>query len=126
MKLTVADRNPKRCYAAALRNCLSYEYAPLACPVRKCRRDGFCAGPLIAETDDGRHRLARADAADVAAGRRFAPVCYLHVAEDVKARVDRAQAAAFRALDTEPGHEVIETTRVLVARRWRRLRGIGA
>ena len=121
MKLSVTDETYTRACAAALRNCLSYECAPLACPVRKCRRDGFCAGPLVSEDGDGRRRLARADAADVAPGQRFAPVCYLHVAEDVKARVNKAYGASFRAFDAEPDAEVIETTRVLAARRWRRL-----
>ena len=124
MKLTVDDFAPARCYAAALRNCLSYEYAPLACPVRKCRRDGFCAGPLIAEDGDGRRRLVRADAAGVMLGQGFAPVCYLHIDKDVTARVRKAYGATVRALDAEPGAEVIETTRVLAARRWRRLWGI--
>jgi hypothetical protein len=121
MKLPVTDRTYMRSCAAALRNCLSYECAPLACPVRKCRRDGFCAGPLVCEDSDGRRRLAPADADDIAPDQGFAPICYLHIAREVKARVNKAYDATFRAFDAEPGAEVIETTRVLAARRWRRL-----
>jgi hypothetical protein len=124
MKLTLADATPERCCAAALRNCLSCDYVPLACPVRQCRRSRVCAGPLITEAEDGRRRLARADAADVAPGRRLAPLCYLLVDEDVKARVDTAYRATLRALEADPRHVVLETTRVLAARRWRRLQGL--
>ena len=124
MKLPFTRRNFHRIRAAVLRNCLSYECAPLDCPVRKCRRDGLCAGPLVALDEGGRHRLVRSDAADIASGDGYAPVCYNFVAEDVRTRVFQAHGASLRALAAEPGAYVVETTRILAARRWRRLRGL--
>ena len=123
MKLPVTKETLARVGAALLRNCLTQHHAPHICPVRKCRRDGICSGPLFAKADGGGCRLACADAADVAPGGTVAPICYLHVPEPVLARVDEAYHAGIRAM-AEPGAVVVEASRVITARRWRRLRGL--
>jgi hypothetical protein len=123
MKLPVNARTFKRCASTVLRNCLSDEHAPLDCPIRKCRRDGVCSGPLIADLD-GTIRLAPADAADVPRDAMLAPVCYLHIPEAGLARVDKAYSDTLRNLVDQPGARVVESTRVIASRRWRRLDGL--
>jgi hypothetical protein len=121
MKLYVTLHGPDRCSAAALRNCLSYELAPIDCPVRKCRRDGLCTGPLVLR-DGGGDRLARHDAADIARGTRFAPLCYWHLPPGVAAHVRDIHAAHCREHDASFAAWTFETTRSIKSRRWRRLR----
>ena len=123
MKLSVTKDTIARVSAAMLRNCLTQHHAPLACPVRKCRRDGICSGPLFTEADGDGYRLACPDAADVAPGGTAAPICYLHVPAPVLDRVDKAFGADINAM-AAPGIAVVEATRVITARRWRRLRGL--
>ena len=124
MKLSVTKETVARATAALLRNCLTRHHAPRACPVRKCRRDGLCSGPLFPAAEGGGGRLARPDAADVAPGGNAAPICYLHIPKPMLARVDKALGAAVRAIAAAPGLEVAEATRTITARRWRRLRGL--
>jgi hypothetical protein len=122
MKLPANAGTYNRWAPAVLRNCLSYEYAPLDCPIRKCRRDGFCTGPLIAR-HDGTIRLAPADGAGAPPHATLVPACFVHVPDTVRARVTKACAANVNALLDAPGATVIETTRAIASRRWRRLRG---
>ena len=122
MKLYVTLHGPDRCSAAALRNCLSYELAPIHCPVRKCRRDGVCSGPLVLCDDTGR-RLARRDAADITPSTGFAPLCYWHVPAALAAHVHKIHVSHCRAHRASFAASTFETTRAIASRRWRRLRG---
>jgi hypothetical protein len=124
MKLSVTKETVARATAALLRNCLTRHHAPRACPVRKCRRDGLCSGPLFTAADGDGCRLARPDAADVAPGRNAAPICYLHIPKPLRIRVDKALATAVRKVVATPGLEIAEATRTITSRRWRRLKGI--
>ena len=124
MKLSVTKETVARATAALLRNCLTQHHAPRACPVRKCRRDGICSGPLFTQADGEGCRLARPDAADVAPGGNAAPICCLHIPEPLLARVDEALGAAVHATVATPGLEVAEATRTITSRRWRRLWGL--
>lgn len=120
MKIPATAENYDRWTAAVLRNCLAYAGAPLDCPIRKCRRDGFCSGPLVA-SEAGRARLSPADGICIRPDAATLPICYAVIDEAVRAMVFRACNAHFRALAAEPGATVIETTRVIASRRWRRL-----
>jgi hypothetical protein len=123
MKLTIRTAPFARCCAAVFRKSLSDEGAQRHCPVHKCRRDGRCAGPLVGNGDDAQ-RLVRADAADVVSRELPVPVCFFHVTNPMRDRVEQAYAARLRALVYEPGADVVEATRAISARPWRRLRGL--
>ncbi|MBX9458199.1 MAG: hypothetical protein KL863_20400 [Rhizobium sp.] len=125
MKLSATAENYDRWSAAVLRNCLAYALAPLDCPIRKCRRDGLCSGPLVA-TEAGRARLAPADGDGTRPDAAAVPICYVTLDEAVRDMVTRVCAAHHRELRAQPGATVIETTRVIASRRWRRLDWIAA
>ena len=122
MKLTLKTAPLPRVTAAILRNCLTTAGVPPECLIRKCRRDGLCAGPLIRAADDALH-LVRADAADVASGDLAAPLCFMHLADAAQADVDQACAATLEVLREDADADIVETTRVLSARHWHRLKG---
>lgn len=123
MKLTIKTTPRPRLVAAMLRHCLTGFGVPDECPIRKCHRDRFCAGPLLRAEGD-RLRLARADAADVASDDLAMPLCYMHLTGARQDGIDRALAEGIRVIVAEPGTDIYETTRVLSARSWRRLRGV--
>lgn len=122
MKLTIRTAPLPRVTAAMLRNCLTTADVPPECPIRKCRRDGLCAGPLVRATGDG-WRLARADAADVASDDLAAPLCYMHLTDAVRDQILEAYAAAISVIREERDTDIVETTRVLSSRSWRRIKG---
>lgn len=124
MKLYVSLHGFDRCSAAALRNCLSYELAPIHCPVRKCRRDGVCSGPL-AFSDAAGWRLSPHDVAGIPAGTGFAPLCYWHLPPGVAKHVRDILAAHCREHDASFAASTFETTRAIKSRSWRRLKGSG-
>ena len=121
MKLDALRPGAIRCYAAALRNSLSDERIPPICCIRKCRRDGVCAGPLLREAKDG-WRLARS-LDDIADGEALAPICYLLITPEKRKRALEATNAKWRDLRNRFSATFTETTRTLAARPWRRLRG---
>lgn len=120
MKLCRRTHGVLRIQSAVMRNCLSYIRAPLTCPVRQCRRNGFCSGPLAIAGEE-RWILARSDAADVARDAAFGPICIWCMKKDVLddlVKVVRDQCAEI--LPRADGW-ALETTRVIAARRWRKL-----
>lgn len=122
MKLPATAQTASRCVAALLRNALSYRRTPLACPVRKCRRDGFCSGPLVVPGKSG-NRLVAADASDCSEGQMAVPLCFLlHETSDQEDLV-RIALSDFRCCASSADGWVMETSRTLSSRRFRRLAG---
>lgn len=108
--------------SAILRNCLTGERAPDVCPVRKCRRDGVCSGPLACVT--GEHIRLAAGPADAGSEALPVPVCWFSLTTSQIDRVRTALISGIRTLDRDPAATVIETTRTIAARRWKRLRDL--
>jgi len=111
-----------RAISASLRKRLTDERAPDACPVRKCRRDGVCSGPLACVT--GEHIRLAAGPADAGSEALPVPVCWFSLTTSQIDRVRTALVATLRTLDRDPAATVIETTRTIAARRWKRLRDL--
>ena len=123
MKISARTANFNRCVAAVFRHCLSGQDAARRCPVRKCRRDGLCAGPIVRCGDHGLC-LGRADASDTVSDELPVPVCYFHLTRQTRRRVDQAYATQIRAMVHAPDTTMVESTRTIAARRWRRLGGM--
>lgn len=111
-----------RAIVALLRNGMTGENAPDTCPVRKCRRDGCCSGPLACVT--GEHIRLAAGPADAGSEALPVPVCWFSLATSQIGNVRMALVSGIRTLDRDPAATVIETTRTLAARRWKRLRDL--
>lgn len=120
MKIHLSGPTRTRAILATLRNCITYENSPYDCPVRKCRRDGCCSGPLARDTD-GHIRLAAAPD-DPGNATVPVPLCWFSLSESQLKNVRMALGAGIRALDRQPAPTVIETTRAIGGRRWKRLR----
>lgn len=123
MKLPATAATLPRWAPTVLREALAGADVPRRCPVRKCRRDGACTGPLV-DLVDGVGRLAPPDGMPTVSGEVPAPVCYLGVEETVRAEVDEAYLTRLRALVATPGASLAVAPRAIAARRWRRLDGL--
>lgn len=123
MQIYLFGPSRARAISAILRNCLTYERAPQHCPVRKCRRDGCCSGPLASVRAAD---VPLADGPGDTGGDGMAvPVCWPTLTAGEAANVRIALGANIRALDRHLDSTVIETTRTIFARRWKRLRSAG-
>jgi len=111
--------NKARAIAATMRNCLTRERAPQACPVRKCRRDGCCTGPLVCLRDE-QIQLAPGPGV-IGSGSLPLPICWLALTDAQEASIRTALCSHLRALDRHVDSTVVETTRALSGRRWKRL-----
>ena len=123
MKLPLTPQTVRRCIAALFRNAMTYRRAPVNCRLRKCRRDGFCTGPLLACSDAG-YRLCASDASDCGGDLTAVPVCFAWCAEAEQQPVVDVVMAELRRLKTTPGDWVLETSRTIFSRRWRKLKGL--
>ena len=119
MQIHLFGPSRARAIAAILRNCLTSEHAPLDCPVRKCRRDGCCSGPLAA-VSDGQVRLATGPD-DSGSDTIPIPVCWFALSEGQMANIRIAAVSNISMLDCQPAATVAETTRAICARRFKRL-----
>lgn len=119
MQIHLFGPHGARALSAILRNCLSYEGVQEYCPVRKCRRDGFCSGPLASVR--GAHVQLATGCDDACGDSPPVPVCWLTLTEKESANVGMALRANVRALGQNPAATVIETTRTIFGRRWKRL-----
>ena len=88
------------------------------CPIRKCRRDGFCSGPLLA-AEGGGMIIVSDNLGDRAAGTGM-PACHL-MGDDAERKqlLEAMRDLARQAGESENG-TMWETTRVIASRRWRR------
>ena len=123
MQIHLFGPHRARAISAILRNCLTYEGVQEYCPVRKCRRDGFCSGPLASVR--GAHVQLAAGSDDTCGDCPPVPVCWLTLTENESANVEMAFGANIRALDRDLTSTVMETTRTIFGRRWKRLRSGG-
>ena len=99
--------------AAALRACITDQGVPDRCPLRKCRRDRFCTGPLYTRLENGTELclLAAADIDDVRHSTVL-PVCIL-VLEEAAIEAVTAHMQALQQPVT-----VLSPDRAIAARRW--------
>lgn len=121
MKHIVSDKTFRHWAPALLRNGLTAECAHAICPVRKCRRDGCCSGPLIADADDNVRRLAPADRGALRADEALIPACFRLLPHAAQGRVALAYAAGIAALRARPGAIVVEPARATGVRIWKKL-----
>jgi hypothetical protein len=119
MKIDFFGPHRARAISAILRNGLTGERAPEACPVRKCRRDGVCSGPLAAAT--GEHVRLATGPDDAGSDIIPIPVCWFALSQAQMARIRTEAVDTLRTLDRHLDATVIETTRALSGRRWKRL-----
>ncbi|MDB5555062.1 MAG: hypothetical protein JWL86_5046 [Rhizobium sp.] len=89
------------------------------CPIRKCRRDGFCSGPLVA-SDGGGMIVLGDNLGDRAAGTGM-PACHLMGDDAERERLLEAMRELARQVGESESGTMWETTRVIASRRWRKI-----
>jgi hypothetical protein len=120
MKHHVSDRNFHHWAPAVLRHLAVAELAPEVCPVRQCRRNGWCTGPLVLDGDDGAD-LAPPDRTDIRAGEALVPVCFYSLPAETQQRVSELYIANIEALRADPDARIVEPARTIFARRWKKI-----
>ncbi|UVC09306.1 hypothetical protein IHQ71_01350 [Rhizobium sp. TH2] len=120
MKHPVSARNFNHWAPAMLRQCLNAEFAHIRCPLRKCRRDGCCTGPLVAMDDTRALRLAPMDITRVRADETLMPFCFNTLPHDMQSRAALAYEANVKTLLADPQATVEEATRTIGARSWKK------
>ena len=89
------------------------------CPIRKCRRDGFCSGPLL-EVNGGGMVIVSDNLGDRAAGTGM-PACHLMGDDAEREQLLEVMRALARQVEESENGIICETTRVIRARRWRKI-----
>ena len=120
MKHRVSVKNFNHWAPAMLRHCLNAEQAQIQCPLRKCRRDGCCSGPLVAMDEARALRLAPADIAGVRADELLMPFCFNTLPHDMQRRAALAYEANVKTLMADPKATVEEYTRTIGGRTWKK------
>jgi len=120
MKHPVSVKNFNRWAPATLRHCLNAEHAHIHCPLRKCRRDGCCSGPLVAVDEARALRLAPADIAEVRADELLMPFCFNTLPHDMQSRAALAYEANVKTLLADPKATVEEPSRAIGGRTWKK------
>jgi hypothetical protein len=121
MKHHVSVENFHHWAPAMLRQCLNAELAHTGCPLRKCRRDGCCSGPLVALDEARTLRLAPADIAGVRDDETLMPFCFNTLPHNMQGRAALAYEANVKTLLADPRATVEEPARTIGARRWKKL-----
>jgi hypothetical protein len=121
MKHPVSKKNFSHWAPALLRHCTVAERVHIECPVRKCRRDGWCTGPLVMIHGDDMPCLAPPERSAVPPGATLIPVCFFCLPDDSHQRVEAAYLAGAKARPDDSGATVTEPTRATGARRWKKL-----
>ena len=88
------------------------------CSIRKCRRDGFCSGPLVVATDDDLRIAPDNFGVD---GVRAVPLCHLCGDDAERKELLRVMAELSRQVAGSVQGTMWETTRQIASRRWRRI-----
>jgi hypothetical protein len=120
MKHPVSEKNFNHWAPAMLRQCLNAEFAHVRCPLRKCRRDGCCTGPLVAMDEARALRLAPADIAGVRADETLMPFCFNTLPHAMQVRAALAYQANVKALLADPKGVVKEPSRTIGAQAWKK------
>ena len=88
------------------------------CAIRKCRRDGFCSGPLVVATDDDLRIAPDNFGVD---GVRAVPLCHLCGDDAEREELLRVMAELSRQVAGSVQGTMWETTCQIASRRWRRI-----
>lgn len=121
MKHAVSEKNFHHWAPAVLRHLAVAELSHDGCPVRQCRRNGWCTGPLVLDGPDGAG-LAPQDKKDIRASEALVPVCFYSLPEESQRRVSELYVANLEALRADPQACVVEPARTIRARRWKKIR----
>jgi len=119
MKLHPSKISRARRLAAFARAASSQLELCTICPIRKCRRDGVCSGPLLATGGDG-IVIVGDNLGDRIVGTGM-PACHLMGEDDEREELlEVMRELAHRVEESEDGI-IRETTRVIASRRWRKI-----
>jgi hypothetical protein len=121
MKHAVSEKNFHHWAPAVLRHLAVAELSHDGCPVRQCRRNGWCTGPLVLDGPDSAG-LAPPDRKDIRAGEALVPVCFYSLPEESQRRVSELYVANLEALRADPDACVVEPARTIRARGWKKIR----
>lgn len=107
-----------RCIAL-MRRVLGEMGVPQICPLRKCRRDGTCTGPLVIKDPAGLCRLAGEEEV-LASDRVLTPACIIWIGESWEA-VEGPFFRRSRIYFRRGIREVLLPLRAIGARKWGRV-----
>lgn len=117
MKHRLEDDNIRALFAAMLRLAMTEFGMPHECPIRKCRRDGSCTGPLLS-------RDRKTQALTIVADPRLShtdvnpPICRFLRTESEQLRITQRIGEMTKAVGDNPDMPVIEAGRAVGARKW--------
>ena len=108
----------RRWEAAVYRHAATWHGMVRTCPIRKCRRDGYCTGPMLV-VEGAATRLAGPDSGPDS-DELLMPLCHFYTGARNRHRAAKTFADVVSRARADNGHAVFVPDRALAARRYRR------
>ena len=120
MKIYLTETDSTLFTAVALRHVMAKAGLPAICPIRKCRRDRRCSGPLLTGTE--MHSLRLSDGEALLPEEGQVPICMcLCRHRESTIMCARALSLIRACVRQKPERPLLDNGRAIGARQWRKI-----